>query len=362
MAREAIILAVLAGMVLIPLSVSAGVFSNLTGRAVAADTVPNASFVATNSEKTSLVAANMGPAVVLGEAVKADMDPVITSAALAPSMGPIGNPAEADTVPDAGGYINVYTVHARDTVASVAAIFGVTPSTILYANDLKAGAQLTVGDTLVIPPFSGIVYTVAKGDTVSSIARKLGVDKQDIIFYNEITPDAALSVGDTLMIPDEDMSISQTKPATGTTPVKKPAAKPSLQKPSAGNYFIYPLPVDVSQWGRGLHGNCGCGIDIRAPKGTPIYAIADGTVLISKSGGYNAGWGSYVVINHVLPNGTPAQSLSAHMSRVVATVGQTVKAGDVIGYVGTTGHSTGPHLHIEIKGVSNPFVNPSYGR
>ena len=150
-----------------------------------------------------------------------------------------------------------------------------------------------------------------------------------------------------------------------TRPFSKPAsgkAAPSTQKPSAGNYFIYPLPLAVSHWVQGLHANCGCAVDIGAPKGTPIYAVADGVVTKTTTSGYNEGWGLYVVIQHKLPDGVHAQTLSAHMSRVVATVGETVHAGDVIGYVGTTGLTTGPHLHLEVTGVTNPFVNPKYGR
>lgn len=103
-------------------------------------------------------------------------------------------------------------------------------------------------------------------------------------------------------------------------------------------------------------------MDLAAPSGTPIYAVADGVVATTKTSGYNTGWGSYVIINHTLPNGRRAQTLSAHMSRVAVTPGQKVSAGDVIGYVGTTGNVTGPHLHIEVTGVSNPFTDPKYGR
>ncbi|HEU5114585.1 MAG TPA: M23 family metallopeptidase, partial [Candidatus Paceibacterota bacterium] len=88
-----------------------------------------------------------------------------------------------------------------------------------------------------------------------------------------------------------------------------------------------------------------------APIGTPIHAAASGVVIIARSGGYNGGYGSYVVISH--PNGT--QTLYAHMSKVIAHQGDAVEQGDLIGLVGSTGKSTGPHVHFEVRGAVNPF-------
>ena len=81
-------------------------------------------------------------------------------------------------------------------------------------------------------------------------------------------------------------------------------------------------------------------------------AAADGDVIVAKSGGYNGGYGSYVVIQH--DNGS--QTLYGHMSRVAATDGESVSQGQIIGYVGSTGLATGPHVHFEIRnGIRNPF-------
>ncbi len=302
---------------------------------------------------------SIGPGMVGGST---SGDVVINNSSLTPSIGPVGNSAEADQSSDQGGYINVYTVHAGDTFKSISVMFDVTPATIMWANDLTATTKLKEGMILTIPSISGRLITVKKGDTLLTLAKRYGVDATTIALSNEMTLDDQLNVGDMLIIPDEKLaSPADTKGTTKSTPVKKPAAR-STARPSAGDYFIYPLPVAVSHFVQNLHGNCGCGIDIGAPKGTPIYAVADGSVVVAKSGGYNAGWGTYVVINHTLPNGLHAQTLSAHMSSLVAQVGQTVHQGDVIGYVGTTGLSTGPHLHIEVSGVSNPFSDPKYGR
>jgi murein DD-endopeptidase MepM/ murein hydrolase activator NlpD len=101
---------------------------------------------------------------------------------------------------------------------------------------------------------------------------------------------------------------------------------------------------------QGLHGYNG--IDIGAPSGTGILASAAGTVIIAnRSGGWNGGYGNYIVIQH--DNGT--QTLYAHASRIYATAGQRVAQGALIGAVGRTGKATGPHLHFEVRGATNPF-------
>jgi murein DD-endopeptidase MepM/ murein hydrolase activator NlpD len=116
-----------------------------------------------------------------------------------------------------------------------------------------------------------------------------------------------------------------------------------------GNYYSWPFSSDwpITQ---GLHGFNA--VDIGAPRGTAILAAAGGEVIVAKSGGWNGGYGSYVVIAH--GNGT--QTLYAHMSKVIATVGSMVGQGDTIGLVGATGEATGPHLHIEVRGAKNPFA------
>ncbi|MEK7136412.1 MAG: M23 family metallopeptidase, partial [Patescibacteria group bacterium] len=88
-----------------------------------------------------------------------------------------------------------------------------------------------------------------------------------------------------------------------------------------------------------------------APIGTPLYASAAGTVIIARTGGWNGGYGNYVVIKH--DNGT--QTLYGHMNTVTVAPGQTIGQGDPVGTVGNSGNSTGPHIHFEIRGARNPF-------
>jgi murein DD-endopeptidase MepM/ murein hydrolase activator NlpD len=137
------------------------------------------------------------------------------------------------------------------------------------------------------------------------------------------------------------------KAAAAKAPAKKAAAKPTVKKLSGAGYFGNPLPGGRKS--QGVHGNNA--VDISAPAGTPIYAAAAGRITVAKcDGGYNSGWGNYIKIAH----GNGSQTLYAHMSRCAA-IGGSVAKGQLIGYVGNTGKSTGNHLHFETYGASNPL-------
>jgi murein DD-endopeptidase MepM/ murein hydrolase activator NlpD len=108
-------------------------------------------------------------------------------------------------------------------------------------------------------------------------------------------------------------------------------------------------PVSGGRESQGLHGYNA--VDLAAPVGTPIYAAAEGTVIVSIMGGWNGGYGNYVVISH--PNGT--QTLYAHAKETLVIPGQHVEQGQLIAKIGMTGKTTGPHVHFEIRGARNPF-------
>ena len=225
-------------------------------------------------------------------------------------------------------------------------MFDVTVNTILWANDLKSAKDIHPGDKLIILPVTGIRYTVKTGGTLSDIAKKYGADVDELAVFNGIDPSATITAGTVVIVPGGEQGASS-----------KPTSKPSTGsvKPSTGGatvvtsgYFKNPVPGAILT--QGIHGTNA--VDIGAPAGTPIYAAAAGTVIISKgNGAWNGGYGSYVVIAH--DNGT--QTLYSHMSKDVAEVGETVSAGEVIGYVGRTGEATGNHLHFEVRGGTNPF-------
>jgi murein DD-endopeptidase MepM/ murein hydrolase activator NlpD len=241
------------------------------------------------------------------------------------------------------GEISIYTVRDGDTLSEIAEMFEVSSKTILWANDLTNANQIHPGDSLIILPITGVRHVVKDGDTIQSIAKKYDGDVDDILAYNQLASASDISVGDTIVIPDG--TIAATASAKAATAQKSSGGT----KVSSGNgIYTNPLPGSIKT--QGIHGYNG--VDLAAPAGTPILAAAGGTVIVARNNGaWNGGYGNYVVIKH--SNGT--QTLYAHMSRVAAAEGDTVSQGEVIGYVGSTGRSTGNHLHFEVRGAVNPF-------
>lgn len=259
---------------------------------------------------------------------------IVDEAALLPEEGPSGTMADIEKSKNTT--ISRYVVREGDTLTGIAALFEVSANTIKWANDIPPSGTIRVGQTLTILPVTGVKYTVKSGDTIESIAKRFDGDATEIVNFNGI--DGALAAGTELIIPNGEIAAPPAAPAK---------AKSGTPSKSYAGYYIRPINGVRTQ---GVHGYNG--VDLAAPVGTPIVASAAGEVLIAREGGWNGGYGSYVVIRH--GNGT--QTLYAHASSVMVGVGQTVQQGQVIAYSGNSGKSTGPHLHFEIRGgPRNPF-------
>jgi len=236
------------------------------------------------------------------------------------------------------GEISIYVVRGGDTLSEIAEMFGVSSNTIVWANDIKGGL-IKEGQELVILPISGVRHVVKSGDTLQSITTKYKADFDDILSYNGLAFDTKIKPGDIVIIPDGVIS------ATASAIAQSPN-----QLNVASGYYLRPINGGIKS--QGIHGYNG--VDL-APScrcsGDSIFAAASGTVIIARTSGYNGGYGLYVAIKHA--NGT--QTVYGHMSKVNVSVGQSVTQGQVIGAVGNTGRSTGPHVHFEVRGAKNPF-------
>jgi LysM repeat protein len=262
---------------------------------------------------------------------------IVGGTALMPESGPVGTMVDVEE--ERGGEISTYVVRKGDNVQVIAKMFDVSPSTIIWANDIKNGV-LREGDTLVILPISGVQHEVKKGDTVESIAKKYKADSYDISRYNEIDIKTVLAVGDIIIVPDGEV-VSQ-----------KAVSAPTSRLRGAGgpNYEGYYLrPIIGGRKSQSLHGYNG--VDLATYVGAPIFASAEGDVIVAMKTGWNGGYGKYIVISH--SNNT--QTLYAHASETLVNPGDHVVRGQIIGLVGSTGKSTGSHLHFEIRGAKNPF-------
>lgn len=332
----------LIGCITFPAPAHAGFFSNLFGASPASAQEDTSN----NSQTVPLLQAVSTP----DPTVKDSGDiAIVGNSALAAESGPMGTAADVANDMPSTDQISIYIVRKGDTISNIAKMFGVSSSTILWANNLSKGQALTEGQTLVILPVTGVKYTIKKGDTLKSIAKKFSADVDDIGKFNGITGSSLLAIGDEIIIPDGEITTSASSSSSKGTFEK---VIPGSSGPAYAGYYIKPIPCRLTQ---GAHGHNG--IDLSCGKiGTPIVAAASGKVIISSVGGWGGGYGSFVVISHL--NGT--QTLYGHMSRVVARSGDVVKQGQIIGYVGNTGKSTGPHLHFEVRGAKNPGVDNSW--
>lgn len=327
-------------VILVPLSVHAGVFSLFFDTA-AAETPEDVFYV--NSDSAQDVP-------LLRAALRIDPNPprgggdiIIENGALVPT-GDIDKKANTINTKTSQGEISVYIVREGDTLSQIAEMFDVSAKTILWANDIKNMSTIRPGDTLVILPITGVRHVVKQGDTIATIAKKYSGDAGDILSYNQLAEGVSLTVGDTIIVPDGTVA-PVVKPKEAS-PSRSTGGLAATGKGSAG--FKNPLPGAIKT--QGAHGYNG--VDLAGvPVGTPVLAAAAGDVIVAKGSGWNGGYGSYVVLRH--PNGT--QTLYAHLSKVNVAIGQKVKQGAVVGGMGNTGRSTGPHLHFEVRGARNPF-------
>lgn len=236
-----------------------------------------------------------------------------------------------------GGQISLYVVREGDSLSQIAEMFDVSVNTIIWANNLKNAQDINPDDTLVILPVSGLRYAVEEGDTLKSIAKEYKGDAEEIALFNGLSVGDTLAVGAEIIIPGGEMSVPEKSRVIASTAVRNVAG-----------YFINPVPGSVRT--QGLHGYNA--VDLGARPGSSVVAAASGSVIVSREGGWNGGYGNYIVIRH--ENGT--QTLYAHNSDNIVGVGSWVAQGQVIGYVGSTGRSTGPHVHFEVRGATNPFA------
>ena len=321
-------------IIVLPLSVHAGFFSALFNTEVEAES-QSATIAMTGATDIALLtpASNPDPIGARGGAeLLVENDALVTT-------GPIGEDEIAEMGTNSGE-IRVYTVREGDTLSQVAEMFDVTTNTIMWANDLTKSTSIQPGDTLVILPIAGVRHVVKSGDTISTIAKKYDGDTDEILAFNQLESADELSVGDTLIIPGGAMHQA---PVRGSHAV--PVSVSGNLAASTG--FVHPAPGSVKT--QGIHGYNA--VDLAGSWGSGIRAAAAGEVIVAKGSGWNGGYGNYVVIRH----SSGAQTLYAHLSSLSVGVGAYVSQGEVIGGMGSTGRSTGTHLHFEVRGARNPF-------
>jgi murein DD-endopeptidase MepM/ murein hydrolase activator NlpD len=232
--------------------------------------------------------------------------------------------------------IQTYTVRPGDSVVSIAKRFRLSADSIISINGISSARAIKAGTTLKIPNMDGLVYRVRAGDSLGAIARRYRTEMTRLADANDLGS-SVLVPGQSIFIPGARLSTSELKRVFGefvAWPIRG----------TISSYFGYrPNPfTGIRQFHAGL--------DIVAAPGYPIHAAMDGKVA---DVGYNSVFGNYVIVSHA----DGFQTLYGHMTSYSVVRGQKVAQGSVIGKVGNTGYSTGPHLHFGLfkRGAA---VNP----
>lgn len=238
-----------------------------------------------------------------------------------------------------------YTVQPGDTAISIADQFGISEETILGGNPALSNdaAQLWAGTDIRILPVDGVLHNVVEGDTLEGIAEKYDVPVEDIVAYepNNLEFPYRLFPGTQVVVPGAVAEVFFWDPPSYTASSSSPEANQGIYVavPGTGT-FVWPVG------GRRLTQRYWYGhqaIDVGLVTGSPLYASDTGTVTYAAFSPYC--YGNLIVINH----GNGYETFYAHLNGFNVVPGQTVYQGNLIGWTGNTGCSSGPHLHFEIR-------------
>jgi len=269
-----------------------------------------------------------------------------------------------------------YEVVAGDSIWAISEKFGITPESILWCNYAVLydnPAAIYPGQILEIPPTNGVLYIWNEGDGLNGVSKGLGVTPEDIIDWPGNNLDAAtigdyaypnIAAGTQIFAPGASKAFidwttslfTRDEAATSSSLWGEGKCAPvvggftgtgTYEWPSSEHYISgYEYSPEINHWG----------IDIGGDTGNPIYATDSGVVVYA--GWSSLGYGNVIAIDHGQnADGKTVQSVYAHLSAINVSCGASVYQGNIIGYMGSTGNSSGPHLHFELI-VGSTKVNP----
>ena len=270
----------------------------------------------------------------LTEGVAAVVKPNIIEPIKHGSIGP---------APTANKGVLVYLVQPGETISAIAEKFKISVETILWQNNLNAKSVIKAGNQLEILSVTGVMHKVKSGENIGSIAKKYKVEQEKIISANNLFDVNDIKIGQKVIIPGGKLIVpyvSKPNLAQKNVPTVSPISKLFLP-PTQGilsSGMLWPTSVRIiTQYFSWRH----MGLDIAGPKGTPLYASDDGEVVLS---GWSTGYGYNILIDH----GNGRRTRYAHNSKLYVEKGDQVVKGQTIAAMGSTGWSTGSHIHFEV--------------
>ncbi len=235
-----------------------------------------------------------------------------------------------------------YVVGQGDTLWDIAANLGASVEQITASNTLERGDLISPGKELIVPIVPGFAYRIKDGDTLSSLATRYSIEADSIQTANGIAPDQALLPGTIVLLP------GARPPAADK--VRVASASRSLSSGRNTGAWAWPARGPITSGFGTRWGSFHEGIDIGVGTGTAVHASRSGRVTRA---GWDGGYGKVVMISH----GGGLTTVYAHLSQLEVSVGEQVDQGQVVGLSGSTGNSTGPHLHFEVR-VNGTQKNP----
>ncbi len=249
--------------------------------------------------------------------------------------------SESDvSVSDGSLSYSVYRVKSGDMIGVIAEQFGLTQDTIISVNNIRQSRLLQIGQYLKIPSMPGILYTVREdGEVLDSVAQKYRISAEKCAEVNNVSLETSLSAGTTLFLPEAELDWVTRQEINGDL----------FSRPLKTKYYFssyYGWRQSPFTGARSFHS----GIDMAAPRGTPVYAALSGTVV---QAGWSNTYGNYVQIKHH----SGYQTLYGHLDKILVSKGAYVYTTTKIGLVGSSGLSTGNHLHFTVY-KNGKTVNP----
>ena len=299
-----------------------------------------------------------GPAAQINKEQKLALTPTSNSAARPVADSTTENNPEQQlalglggTSEDSSEEVRYYIVEGGDTISSIAQQFGISSATILWANNLNETDYIKPGQKLTVLPIDGVIHTIKSGETIEKIATKYKADSEKILAFNRLASGEALTAGEELIIPGGSIepAAQPVQPSTSATRKFAIFNIPAPARVVPGARLQWPTTSrKINQYYKYRH----TGIDIDGDYSSPIYAADSGVVESVIYARY--GYGFHIIINH----GGGRETLYGHASKIFVRPGQSVKRGQSIGMIGSTGRSTGTHLHFEVMqngGKRNPL-------